>query len=264
MKRTSPTWSRAHQAGFIVLLLAAMLFSARDEGYLPLISPFFAVVLAFGFALSFWLALRISAARIAALIATILLLEYVKETIGVRSGLWVYHGKEGRYFFGIFAWVVGGLSAHSVSTGVTIPLLRRLHAFLPFWLNLAIAIPVLLGLPMTLGPSWAGAGLDFCILYLALGIVLLLSAILMDFPTFAGIVVAAWLGGNLGEYAGSAASGAWTFPYNPTYPPFFLLFSCWPMEIAAQHSLAAWFSGESLDVAGRTAPTEGTPEGTGT
>ncbi len=256
MKDASPWRGRAHNAGFIVLLLGALLFSARDEGYLPLISPFLAGVFALGFALSFWLAARISAARLAALIATILLLEYVKETVGVRSLLWAYHGKEGRYFFGVFAWVVGGLSAHSVSTGVTIPLLRRVRAPLPRWLNLAIVVPVLLALPATLSPYRAGAGIDFCVLYLLLASVLLLSAFFMDFRTFAGVVVAAWVAGNLGEYAGSAASGAWTFLHSPKYPPFFLLFSCWPMEIVAQHSLAAWFSAEPLDVAARQGPKE--------
>lgn len=252
---TEPT--RARNAGIIVLLLGALLFSAVEEGYLSLITPIFAVAIAAGFALSFWLAVRLSAARIAALTATILLLEYVKETIGVLSGLWAYHGNEGRYCFGIFAWAVGGLSAHSLSTGVIIPLLQRLRLSLPRWLNLAVVVPILVALPATLGPYRARAGAEFGAFYLLLSAAMLLSAIVMDFRSFAGIVAAAWLAGNLSEYAGSIASGAWTFVHDATYPPFFLLFSCWPMEIAVQHTLAAWLAVESVNAVEPRGPSEG-------
>jgi hypothetical protein len=69
----------------------------------------------------------------------------------------------------------------------------------------------------------------------------------MEFPVFAGIIITSWLVGNPSEYVGSVASGVWTFTHNPHYPPFFLLFGCWPLEILAQYLLSASIAKEPLD-----------------
>ena len=89
-----------------------------------------------------------------------------------------------------------------------------------------------------------------CLLWSFYGLLLIVgiyTSIRMDFPVFAGIVITAWIVGNPSEYAGSAGSGVWIFTHNPNYPPFFLLFGCWPLEILAQYSLSAFLANEPLD-----------------
>ena len=92
-----------------------------------------------------------------------------------------------------------------------------------------------------------GAGGLFWLFYVLIFIAGIYISFKIAFPVFIGIVISAWIVGNPSEYVGSIASGVWTFTYNSAYPPVFLLFGCWPLEILAQYSLSAFFANEPLD-----------------
>jgi len=69
------------------LLVLTIFFTAFHEGYLPLISVLLWVVLLVGVCTCVWLALTIPTRRLLALVLAIFLIEYVKESMGVRSKL---------------------------------------------------------------------------------------------------------------------------------------------------------------------------------
>jgi len=177
----------------------------------------------------------------------IFIIEYVKETIGIRSGMWTYHGVNGLYNFGLWAWVLAGLMAYTISTRVVIRQIRKLNISSPRWLNSVILILISLLIPLTMGEYWNEAGGLFWLFYVLLIIVGIYTSLRLDFPVFAGIVITAWIVGNPSEYVGSVPSRVWTFTHNPDYPPFFLLFGCWPLEILAQYSISAFIANEPLD-----------------
>ncbi len=231
----------------VALLMLITLFTAFHERYLPLISVFLWVSLAAGFSISAWLALSISTRRLLSLVLGIFIIEYVKETIGIRSMMWTYHGVDGLYNFGVWAWVLAGLIAYALSTRVVIRQIRKANLSLPRWLNPVILILVASIIPLALADYWGGAGILFWSFYALLFLAGLYTSIRMNFPVFSGVILAAWIVGNPSEYLGSMASGIWTYTYNPDYPPLFLLFGCWPLEILAQYSLSAFLAGEPLD-----------------
>lgn len=87
----------------VALLAAVLLFTAFHEGYLGSIAVPFWILLAAAFAICTWLALSISSRRLLSLLLAVFILEYVKEAIGIRSKLWVYHGAGGQFNFGVWA-----------------------------------------------------------------------------------------------------------------------------------------------------------------
>jgi hypothetical protein len=231
----------------IALLIIVTFFTAFHEGYLPLISLPFWIFFIAGYCISLWLALSILTRRLISLILGIFIIEYVKETIGIRSGMWTYHGEGGLYNFGVWAWVLAGLVVYTLSTKVVIRLIRKLKIYLPRCVNPIILIFISLLIPLTLGDYWSGSGALFFSFYALLLLVGLYASIKMDFPVFAGIVITTWLISNPSEYVGAISSGVWTFTHNPNYPPFFLLFGCWPLEILVQYSLSAFLADEPLN-----------------
>lgn len=231
----------------VALFIIITFFTAFHEGYLSLISIYFWLSIIAGFSITLWLAWTISTIRLLSLMLGIFVIEYIKETIGIRSGMWTYHGINGLYNFGVWAWVLGGLVAFTLSTRVVIRQIRRLKPSLPGWLNPVILIAISLLIPLTLGDYWVGAGVLFWSFYALLLMAGIYTSIKMDFSIFAGIIITAWIVGNPSEYLGSMASNVWTFTYNPNYPPFFLLFGCWPLEILTQYSLSAFLANEPLD-----------------
>lgn len=231
----------------VVLFIAVMIFTAFHEEYLPTISVSFWILLLGGLALLIWLSNSISTKRFVSLILGIFIIEYIKETIGIRSGIWTYHGTNGSYNFGVWAWVMGGVTVYVLSTKVIIRLVRKLRLYPPKWVNPIILILIALLIPLTLGKYWSGAGILFFSFYILILIISIYAAIKMDFPIFIGIVISAWIVSNISEYIGSIRSGIWTFTHNPIYPPFFLVFGCWPLEILAQYLLSAFWANEPLD-----------------
>lgn len=231
----------------VLLLIVVTLFTAFQEGYFPLISPLFWLCLMAGVGFSLWLAWDIANRRFLALILVIFILEYLKESIGIKSGMWVYHGAGGAYNFGVWAWVWAGLSAYTLSTRLISRALRRHNLALPRRVNLILVLALFGLIPLTLGKFWSGAGGWFWGFYITLLLAGLLTASRLDFPVFAGLVLAAWVLANPSEYVGSALSGIWTFTHNPHYPPFFLLAGCWPLEILVQYGLSAVLAREPLD-----------------
>ncbi|MGR3310729.1 MAG: hypothetical protein ACUZ77_08125 [Candidatus Brocadiales bacterium] len=231
----------------VFLLITVTLFTAFHEGYFPLISIPFWISIVIGFSISMWLAWTISTRRLLSLILGIFIIEYIKETIGIRSGFWSYHGVNGLYIFGVWAWVLGGLMAFTISTKVAIRQLRRLKISVPRWSNPAILAIISLFIPLTLGDYWSGAGKLFWLFYILIIIAGIYVSFRMDFFVFSGIVITAWVVGGPSEYIGSMASNVWTYTHNPCYPPFFLLFACWPLEILALYSLSAFLAKEPFD-----------------
>jgi len=239
--------TRMRNLALIALFLSITLFTIFHEGYLGMITPLFWIILLTGFSIAIWLALKISTIRLVSLLLVIFIIEYIKETIGIRSGFWHYNGTGGSYNFGVWAWVLAGLISYALATRVIIRLLRKLKIAWPGWLKVVIIILVTLIIPLTLGDYAAGAGWMFWLFYAVLFIFAIYSAVKMEFIVLASIIIASWLIGNPSEYVGSINSGVWTFTYDPHYPPFFLLFGCWPLEILAQYQLSAFFAKEALD-----------------
>ena len=230
----------------VILLFAVLLFSAWSEGYLQRFSLPFGLLLGGGLLLSVWMAMRASTARFVVLLLTIFLVEYVKETLGIRAGLWAYTGPGGQYLFGVLAWVLGGTSAFVVAFGVIIPLLLKIRRELPRWLNQAFLLLLFVLIPLTVDPYPSGAEVPYWSFYGALFVLGLVAARRMPWQVLAGLVLSAWIVGNPSEYLGSAVSGFWIFTKHPHYPPFYLLAGCWPLEILVQYSLSALLAGEPL------------------
>ena len=231
----------------VALLIIITIFTAFHEGYLQIISIPFWVVLIAGFSISVWLALHISTKRLLSLMLVIFIVEYIKEAIGIRSRLWTYHGVGEQFNFGVWAWVLGSLVTYTLATRVIIKQVRKLKLALPKWVNTVILLVLVSLIPLTLGRYWSGIGSLFLVFYALLLIAGIYASLKMDFPVFAAIVITAWLVSNPSEYLGSVNSGLWIFTHNPDYPPFFLLFGCWPLEILVQYSLSAFLANESLD-----------------
>lgn len=231
----------------IALLILITAFTVFYEGYVSLISTPFLLALVAGCAVAVWLAGSISTRRLLALILGIFIIEYIKETIGMVSGMWTYHAGGGQYNFGVWAWVLGGLVAYTVSIKIVIRLIRKLKFRFPGWLNQVLVVLAGLLVWLLLGDYRHGAGTSFYLFYILLFVLAFYVSFKMDFPVLAGIVVSAWIVGGPSEYMGSVASGVWTFTYDPHYPPLFLLLGCWPLEILAQYSLSAFLANEPLD-----------------
>jgi hypothetical protein len=231
----------------ISLFIVIAAFTAFHEGYVSLISFPFLLTLLAGCSLTIWLAWNISTRRLLSLIFVILVLEYIKETIGIRSGMWTYHGIDGGYNFGIWAWVLGGLVTYTLSTRLIIRLMRKLRLSSLRWLNPCVLVLLFLFILLSLGKYGEGAGILFYSFYAVVLVVCLYASIKTDLSDFAAIVLTSWIVGNPSEFMGSVASGVWTFTFNPNYPPIFLLFGCWPLDIFAIYSISAFLSGEPLD-----------------
>ncbi len=231
----------------VFLLFASLLFAAWNEGYLANFSLAFELPLAGSLALSVWMATRSSTARFFVLLLSIFFIEYVKETLGIRTGLWTYTGQGGQYLFGVLAWVLGGTSAFVLAAGAIIPLLRKIHRELPRWLNLAMVLALFALIVLLADPLRPGTELIYWTFYAALLATALVAARRMPWQVLVGIVLSAWVVGNPSEYLGSVYSHFWNFTYHPRYPPRSLLFGCWPIEILVQYSLSAFLASEPLD-----------------
>lgn len=229
------------------LLVLTIFFTAFHEGYLPLISVLLWVVLLVGVCMCVWLALTIPTRRLVALVLAIFLIEYVKESVGVRSKLWTYHGTNTFFNFGVWSWVLGGVSVYALSTKLVIRQLAKIRITPPRWVNAVLVAVISSLIFLTLGKYWSGVGVLFIVLYSVLIVAALFVSTKIDFHILVGLVVTSWVVGNLGEYAGSVDSGCWTFTHNPAYPPAFLLFGCWPLEIMAQYAFSALVADEPLD-----------------
>jgi hypothetical protein len=239
--------SRPINLVLVLLLIAVSAFAAYHEGYFPLISLLFGASIALGYAIAVWLALGEPTRRYVSLILSIYIIEYVKESIGVRSEFWTYHGAGGDYDFGVWMWVLAGVIVYTLATRVTVRLVARTKLSPPRWVNVVVFVAVAAVIPAGLGPYKAGAGALFVVFYVVLFVAGIYACARMPFTLFAALVVTAWVVANLCEYAGSMGSGVWTYTHDPDYPPLFLLFGCWPLEIIAQYSLSAFLSSQPLD-----------------
>jgi hypothetical protein len=235
----------------LVLLLGTVtFFTAHQEGYFQTPIQIFALVLIIGLALALWMVFTITTARLLALMLGIFIIEYIKEGIGIRSGMWTYHGLPNTYIIGVWAWVLGGLGVFWMAVRVVIRGIRKLTAGVPRrWnlLNPIVVVLIFLFIPLALGEYGPGAGGWFWSFYAVLFLVALVTAFRMDLPVFLGLVLTTWVMGFLSEYAGSVPDHIWTFTYNPNFPPAFLIIGCWSLEILTQYGLSAFLANEPLD-----------------
>ncbi len=245
MTRHPPLWD-GRKLLIVALLIGVTLFAAFHEEYITRISPLFWGGLVLSFGIAAWVAHRTSVKRFMALVVGLYIVEYIKETVGIRSGTWVYHGKSGLYVFGVWAWVFGGLSAYALAVGVLIPALRKVRLRLPRWSHPLIILLLAAFIPLTLGPYWQGVEALFFWLYGVLAAACIFMSMRIESHVMVGIVLASWIIGNPSEYLGAIASDVVSFPHNPRYPPVFLLFGCWPLEILVQYGMSAYLAREPL------------------
>jgi uncharacterized protein (DUF362 family) len=228
----------------VLVLFATLALAAVAEGYVSQLSPMFVALLAGGLGLSLWLGVRTTTARLLALLTVVFFMEYADQTIGVASGLWRYNG--GGYMFGVIAWLVAACSTQALSTGVAVPLLQRLHLRAPHWLGPALVLVLVALIPLTAGRNGPSMGVAFWCYVGLVSIIAMIASLRMPIHVFLGVVLSACLVGNVSEYVGSVSSGCWTFPYDLTYPPLYLVMACWPLEIFVQFSLSAFLADEPL------------------
>ena len=218
-------------------MAGALLFTAFYEGYLGMVDWRFAAVLLCGLGTMAFLSLVETTGRILSLLVAVFAIELVKEYLGIRYQLWVYHGRDGRFLFGVLSWVLGGVSVFTLAKWVVAPFVRILVStktrkfHVPILLGLAGLAYALLDVPMSqLGPWFWG-------LYAILLLLGVWRSRQSDLAMLFALIATGWGVGNLSEYLGSQA-GIWTFTGHPNYPPLYLLFGLWPIEIIAQVSLA--------------------------
>lgn len=249
----------------VALLIMVTLFSAYMEGYLNagqkgfLDRGFSALLwgaLIFGFAMAFWMACRISTARLLAMMLGIFIIEYIKEGIGIKAGLWEYHNPHS-YNIGVWAWVMCGMTVFWVAVRLVIRGMRKLTAGLSRrWdlVNPVMVILVFAIIPLTLGDyasekntHWQQGQWWFWGFYGLLFLITLITAIRMEFPVFLGLLLTIWILGFPCEYSGSVLPPP-TWTYTPhKYPQPFLIFGCLPLEIFTQFALAALLADELLN-----------------
>lgn len=223
---------------FLSVLLVAIVFTAYQEGYLGMLGWPFSLVLLWGLVMAGWLAKSASTGRMLSLVFVIFSVEYVKEALGTRYGFWIYHGTNHSFVFGVWAWVLGGLSCFSFATKVVIPILRKwLPPIARGWNSILVLSIAVLGLVL-FGKRVQVVGWLYGVFYLLLILISVWRAPHFDMSHCLGFIVGAWAVSLLGEYVGATINGLWTFPGHPKFPPLFLLFACWPIEIMAQTAVA--------------------------
>ena len=160
--------------------------------------------------------------------------------------MWTYHGSSDQYLFGVWLWVAASLSAYALSR----ELLRSCDGWnqirLPPLANLLLIFVIAAIIPLTLGEYAPHVNAAFWVFYAALLLISVIALQATPFSVLAVSVTLSWLVGGPSEYLGSISSGAWTFAHNVRFPPTYLLVGCWPLEIVAQFSIAAFLSGERL------------------
>ena len=141
----------------MALFFIATIYTAYQEKYWPIPWPFSLVLTWRGGAIHLDGAKDLHP-RLLSLILAIFIIEYVKETIGVRSGMWTYHDHLGQlnpqYNFGICAWVLAGMAVYWLAVRLAIPSLRKLKGLYEQWNPidpyLVIVVLVLALIPLTI------------------------------------------------------------------------------------------------------------------
>jgi hypothetical protein len=228
------------------ILVFITLFTAAYEGYLVMISLWFWLALALAVVLTVFLAHQISTLHLVSLAFSIYVVEYVKEATGIRSGMWTYNGIDNQFTFGVWCWVLVGLSCYFLATRVVSRFTEKIKIKSSGLINVIITFVIFSLIPLTLGDYSRHAGIMFYALYVFLLIVSIQSVYRMRFSTFAAIVITAWIMSNPSEYVGAISSGTWTFKYSPDYPPLFLLLGCWPLELITQYKIASIIAREDF------------------
>ncbi|MCI0723265.1 MAG: DUF362 domain-containing protein [Acidobacteria bacterium] len=240
----------------VILLLAAAVTCAvllHVEGYWPRLRWFFIV---YAVALVLWngwvAAFAISKFRIVSLAVTAALAGYLTQVVGVSNGFWSYPAT---FYFVPFMFVLASLGMYGLCRYPFTHLFRGLGGLKSRWLNLLVVFILLVGFVFGLSHSPQEPSLLFRVYYLFLALFALYASQLLSFRSFTAVILAGWGIGYISEALG-AASNLWTFTASRSSPPFFLVFSSWPLEFFLHYGLSAIVAGETLDTTGDFAAEE--------
>lgn len=229
------------------ILGLAIYISMAIEGYIQLLNLTFGISLAILFFFSLWTAWSMSLKRLIILGLAGFYFGYITQVVGTKSGLWIYNGRYKSYVFAALIWAISsiamyGLSVKVLKIGFTIAsdYIKRFSG------TIFVAILFLI-IIITLKEYRAGLGPVFWAYYITLFAFAVYVSYIIDFQSILRLTIAAWIIGNIGEYLGSQ-SGLWTFPFNPDYPPLFLVISFWPLEFIAQYSISGIIAKEPLQL----------------
>lgn len=230
-----------------VLFIIIVLFTCYQEGYWTEVSVWLWIAIVLGFSISIIVASRTSTPRFVGLLFSTFIFEYVKETVGITSNMWMYHGSGSTYITGVWLWVLAAVIMYFLTTWVIYPFLRRLKIPDIRVVGSVLLLIIFLIIPFTLGPYLEGAGVTFWIFYLLVLFLGIYWSYTMPVSLLLSVVLSAWIMSNISEYLGSVTCHIWTFTYDPTYPPIFLLFGCWPLEFLFQYAFSAFVANEPLE-----------------
>ncbi len=229
----------------VSILGIAVYISMAIEGYLPLLNLSFGISLLILFLFSLWTACLMSLKRLIVLCLVGFYIGYLTQIVGTKSGLWIYNGTYNSFVFAGLIWAISSIAMYGLSVKVFKIAFRIISDYLkkfsgPIFVTILFAIILL-----TIKDYSAGLGLIFWAYYITLFAFAVYISYITDFQTILRLTISAWIIGNLGEYLGSQ-SGLWTFPFNPNYPPLFLVLAFWPLEFIAQYSISGFLTKEPL------------------
>lgn len=280
--RTNPLDERLRNLFLILMLLIVTVFTAYNEGYLSdkytgnNALLYWATILG-GALFGVWLSMTISTKRLVALMFATFVIEYIKETVGIRTGLWMYTGNHGGYLLGVWTWVWGGVTIYCIASKVAVRLTMKNPVTGPRFLNpiLIVALFSVLALfcpnlPFCLEDvfEWwpkvdenTGAILFdtgkwvtiFWAFYVTLMFISIIASLFADIRALFGIVISVLIIGYIGEIAGASAE-IWQYIIGQdkgdcllsSVPQFYLLLGCLPLEVISQFAISALLAGEAL------------------
>ncbi len=268
----------------ILLLLVVIIFCGYQEGYVScggkevgtVLENAQLLLLAVGigfFGVAIWLGWAISTMRLASLMLVVLILEYIKETLGIRVGLWKYMGDG--YLTGVLAWVLMALVIYAGSWRAVLKLAMKSKITLPRFLNPILILMVFTIIPwMMPNPLPEGAPMPSCtwdagfvgnqlcgfmaylfswtnlywIFYGTLMLICVLASLWTDTRALVAVYISVLILAFIGETAGGLAE-IWQYLVGgevSSFPPFYLMFGCLPLEMLAAFAISAVIAGEPV------------------
>ena len=217
------------------------------EGYVPFLRWPFVVYTGLVLASVAWVAFfDITTKRLLGLIVVAGLFGLATQWVGASSNrFWEYARPS--YWLAAPMFICAATLAYGLTISWLVPLLRRWglrRRLLPLPALGLVIVPLgVLALDAP-GPELTSPT-SFWLYYALLAAIAWGVAMLVDVATWVALAVAGLLLGMASETLG-AASGLWSFAHHHPWPPAFLLFGSWPLEVIAHWGLSALLARESL------------------
>lgn len=216
------------------------------EGYAPLLRWPFGVYSGLVLATVIWVAFfDITTKRLVALVLVSGALGLLTQWVGASENRFWSYARPSHWLVAPM-FMCAATMAYGLTVAVLVPLLRRVGLArklrpLPALVLLVAPLGVLvLDAP---GPQLTSPT-SFWIYYGLLALVAWSVAVLVDVASWVALACAAVIAGAASETLG-AASGLWSFSHQRFWPPAFLLFGSWPLEIVTHWGLSALLARES-------------------